>query len=206
MLRAAGLGLSESKTVVVNYSGQSEFAVRRMLCDIVGLGGAVVARVGTYLGLTLGPEVEERLWAQPLDKFRRRFAHFRMVSGFTGDRVRAYRTHAQSELWYKAQVAQPSRQVLVAEQAAIASILNAPLHAFTAELLESITLWGSRLATPTVATAAAVAQCREAATHPRLRVHLSRLDAPCVTATSAASGGDGRGGPRLGRLGFCATR
>lgn len=53
-----------------------------------------------------------------------------------------------------------SRNPCGRQQAAVASVLGAPLHAFTSELLESTTLWGSRLCTPTVATTAAAAQCR----------------------------------------------
>lgn len=50
---AVGLTLSNTKTVVVNYSSESNFAVKRILSE---LGGAISARVGTYLGFTLGPE------------------------------------------------------------------------------------------------------------------------------------------------------
>lgn len=95
-----------------------------------------------------------------LDKFRTRVAHFRAVSGCLGDRIRAYRTDALSALWYRAQLPGPDRRVAAAAQAAIVSMVSAPMHAFTPDMLEGIAAWGARVATPTIATTAQAAQCR----------------------------------------------
>lgn len=58
MRTAPGLARSTTEILAVKWSAQGNFAVKRSLTDTLGLGGAVVARVGTYLEYTLGPEAK----------------------------------------------------------------------------------------------------------------------------------------------------
>lgn len=161
---------------MVKCKEKSNFEVKSLLSDTVGLGGAIVARVGAYLGslgFALGPDAESRVWPAPVDKFRSRAAVFRNFSGFLGDRLPAYKTHTLRILWYEARLACPDRHVAATDLAARASMLSAPMHAFTPEMLESIATWGARAPMPTMATTARATQRRVVAMRPRPRQHLA---------------------------------
>lgn len=138
MRLVAGLTLSTTKTIVVNFSSESNSTVKRIVSGAVGLGGAIAASVGACLGITSGPEASEHIWASPVDNFRSR-----AVSGFLSDRVRAYSAHALSALCFRAQLSAPDRCVVAAEQAAVASIFAAPMAAFTPDRGRSASgAWG----------------------------------------------------------------
>lgn len=52
---AAGLAVNYAKTLVINYSGQSNFTAKRRLVDATGIAQIGVARVGVHLGVLIGP-------------------------------------------------------------------------------------------------------------------------------------------------------
>lgn len=96
-----------------------------------------------------------------------------------GDRVRASRMHALSDLWFRAKLVRPNLSTVAAGPAAIASVFCAAVNSLTPAMADGIVVWGCSLAAPSIGTTAVAAQSRVVATPLRLCRHLSRLEALC---------------------------
>lgn len=117
---AAGLSVFFSKTVVVNYSGRSDFLVKRRLLEATGIAQIEVARMGTYLEVGIGPDAASEFLNSAVAKSTHRCALVRSSPAPLRQRVVAYRVHAASVLLYLAQMAEHPKIVDVTEASALA--------------------------------------------------------------------------------------
>lgn len=132
---AAGLIGNYSTTLVVNYSGQASFLLKRRLLEAIGLARLGVARIGLYLGVLIGPEAVASFWNAAVSKLSHRCALLRTSLASCRQRVAAIRAHAASFLLYLAQISELPRVVDEVEAATIAPIASAPMHAFSASAI-----------------------------------------------------------------------
>ena len=73
--RISGLHLNTSKSVIIPLSVEHLDKFRaRLAVDVPDWSNMVVARSGTYLGFSVGPEKQDQSWTKPAAKFKTRVA------------------------------------------------------------------------------------------------------------------------------------
>lgn len=167
---AAGLCLHMGKSIVLNYTSVSDAALSASL-GAASVGGPTACRHGTYLGFILGPDAPIHRPRTALAKFRDRVAQIRQLHLQLSDRVRAYTSIAFSALPFRAQLHNPTLDVLRSESAAIAPMLASPMHAAPTVLARQLRSLGAPLAFPSVGDVARASQFPILATD----VHISAV-------------------------------
>lgn len=82
-LPAAGLALSLSKSVLVNYSTLTDDELHTIVQPILGDDSLLIADYGEYSGILIGPGSSNRYWDAPVAKFRSRCHHIRSLASLT---------------------------------------------------------------------------------------------------------------------------
>lgn len=159
---AAGFSANYANTLVINYSDQSGFRLKRRLVEATGAAQISVARVGIYLGVLIGPEAAGRFWDTAVSKFTHRCALLCSSPAPSRQRLMAHRTHAASVLQYLAQFAELPKVADVVEAATLAPIASSPRHALSAAALVGLRSLGAPIRFEEVRIAAPAAAWRAA--------------------------------------------
>lgn len=129
--------MSLEKCVVVNCSALSHVRLQGALLDEAGLAFRVEGNAA-YLGAVVGPDAEHGFRAKTRVKHLTSVADIRDTAGLARSRLVTYMMFASSVLHYLAQLVLVPIGLQRAEAATVASLLVAPVWAFSPDALSSI--------------------------------------------------------------------
>lgn len=93
----ARLSLNSGKCAVVNFSGQPNHSIKRVLHDVPGASQFLVVGSATYLGVLIGPLANDTFWGSAVGKYAARVDAIRHAARHLRVRLTAYR-HAAAAL------------------------------------------------------------------------------------------------------------
>lgn len=150
LLLATGLQLHIPKVKVVNYSGLSDFDLRRRLHDCTAACAFGVAGSARYLGVLIGPRAGAHFWDRAIGKFAHRCVALHASPAHLANKVTRYITHCLSVLLFLGQLAPPNPQMRRVEAATVSSMCSAPVYAITPDMLASLAQLGCTVGFRTV--------------------------------------------------------
>lgn len=144
MARAANLRMQGSKTRLLYFGDSSVLAVRRTLARCARLAEVQVAEQEKHLGVMIGIGSAASRWTYPLAKFQARVRHVSSMPLHLHQRLQAYGMYVLSVMWLTVQNAPVTSELRMAEQAAHARMLRAPMHALGPGLLPFLSELGGQ--------------------------------------------------------------
>lgn len=151
MAFAANLPLNAHISQLVDFSADVSDTVRDKLRRFATFADVDMVRSGRYLGVLVVPGAAQHALDAVVGKFLTRVCHVAGMPLHFPQRVRPYCMFAFSVLRFLMQAAVPTRAVLPAEQAAVASLTRSAMHSLRPGLLSALPLVGARVRWPDVA-------------------------------------------------------